>query len=379
MNAPLTHGSCASPFQLVRDAFAENFSKHGEIGAAVCIYKDGQQVVDLWGGIADPATDTPWDRNTIVCMMSVGKAMAALCVLRLVDRGLIDLDAPVIRYWPEFGQAGKSEITVRTLLGGLAGLIYADHAPSGSAFDWNVMVQALEKQEPVWTPGTVGAYHSMTAGHLFGELVRRVDGRMINVFFAEEIASPLGVDYLFGLADTDMARTATIIPNPGSTTFTQIADPTSKLGRAWRILPREPDIFNSKAFRRSIFPSASGHGNARAIARIYAALGNNGSLDGYQILSPSLIDTLRAPSWEGECGLTGRDFRYGLGFFVSCAPLTPFGDNPRAFGHPGAGGAVGFTDPEAGLAFSYSPNFCCAGAGVGERCEGLIAAMFACV
>ncbi len=375
----IIHGTCDPAFALVRDTFAENFTSRGEVGAAVCVYKDGRKVLDLWGGIADQKTGRAWDKDTIVCMMSVGKAMAALCVLRLIDRGLIDLEAPVARYWPEFAQAGKDKITVRLLMGGLAGLVYADHAPEGAAFDWDVMVRALEKQEPIWKPGTVGAYHSMTAGHLFGELVRRVDGRMVNVMFAEEVANPLGADYKIGVDDADLSRVATMIPNPGSVSFTQIADPTSKLGRAWRILPKGPDVFNSTAYRKSVFPSGSGHGTARGIARIYAALCNGGQLDGYYVLSPALIDELRKPSWEGVCGMTDREFRYGLGFFISAPPLIPFGANKRAFGHPGAGGAIGFCDPEAGLSFSYSPNFMCSGAGAGDRCEALIESAFSCL
>lgn len=379
MTATLIHGTCDPSFSHLRDTFAENFQSRDDVGAAVAVYRDGRKVADLWGGVANPETGEKWTENTIVCMMSVGKAMAALCVWRLIDRGKIDLEAPVAKYWPEFAQGGKEAITVRQLLGGLMGLVYADHAPAESAFDWETMVHAMEVQEPIWKPGTVGAYHSMTAGTLFGELVRRVDGRRVNEFFAEEVANPLGIDYKFGLNDAEIKRVASLLPNAGSVTLTQISDPASKLGRAWRILPKEPDVFNSTAFRKTVFPSANGHGNARAIARVYAALGNGGTLDGYRLLSQTLIDELRKPSWEGTCGLTDREFRYGLGFFVSAPPLIPFGNNPRAFGQPGAGGAIGFADPEAGLAFSYSPNQMCAGAGVGAACEALIDATFRCI
>ncbi|MDB5395636.1 MAG: serine hydrolase, partial [Rhodospirillales bacterium] len=195
-------------FQGVADAFNANFRERGEIGAAVCIYKNGEKVVDLWGGLADPAAQTPWQQDTITCMMSVGKAMAGICVLRLVDRGVIDLNAAVARYWPKFAQAGKENITVEQLLGGFAGLIYAEHAPAGSMMDWDVQVDALERQAPVWPPGTRGAYHSMTAGVLFGELVRKVDGRDVAAFFRDEVAAPLGIDYGFGLDDAQIARIA---------------------------------------------------------------------------------------------------------------------------------------------------------------------------
>jgi len=375
----IIQGTCTPAFAKLREEFAENFRSRGEKGAAVAVYLDGRMVADLWGGVANPGTGDLWAEDTIVCMMSVGKAMAALCLWRLIDRGKIDLDARVSKYWPEFGRAGKEAITVRLLLGGLAGLVYADHAPAGSAFDWDVMVGAMERQEPVWKPGTVGAYHSTTAGTLFGELVRRVDGRGIDVFFAQEVAGPLGLDYKFGLGDSDMRRVAPLLPNPDSVMLNQIGDPSSKLGRAWRIFPKERDVFNSEAFRKAVFPSANGHGNARAIARVYSALSQGGQLNGYHLLSRSLIEELRTPAWEGICGLTDRPFRYGLGFFVSAPPLLPFGANGKAFGHPGAGGAIGLADPEAGISFSYSPNLMCAGAGVGDRCEALINAAFSCL
>ncbi|MEX1148137.1 MAG: serine hydrolase domain-containing protein [Sphingomonadales bacterium] len=369
-------GTCDPAFAVVRQTFEDNFRQRDELGAAVCVYKDGQKVVDLWGGIADRETGQLWAADTIVCMMSVGKSMAALSVLMLVDRGVIDLEAPVARYWPEFGQAGKEAITVRTLLTGKAAVLYADQAPDGSAYDWDTLIEALEKQEPAWEPGTRGAYHSMSMGVLLGELVHRADGRMIDVFFAEEVAGPLGADYRFGLTDEDIARVSDIVRNEGSTTLNQIADPTTKLGRAWRVVPNAADRYNRDDFRRAVFPSSNGHGNARAIARIYAALAGGGAVDDVRLVSPETVEIARTESWNGTCGMTGRDFRYGHGFFMHRPPLLPFGVSDRAFGHPGAGGAIGFADPEAGIAFSYSPNFMTDGAGVGDRCNALIDATF---
>lgn len=367
------HGQCDAGFAAVGEVFAENFHSRGEIGAAVCVYKDGKKVVDLWGGITDLETGNPWVKDTIVCMMSVGKSMCALSVLMLVERGKIELDAPVARYWPEFAQAGKDKITVRILLAGKAGLLYADHAPDEAGYDWDVMIRAFEQQQPEWEPGTKGGYHSMSCGFLLGELVHRVDGRMIDVFFAEEVAGPLGVDYRFGLTDDDMTRVASIIPSPESVTLKQSQDPSTKLGRAWRIRPKAPVPYNDERYRRAVFPSSNGHGNARAIARVYAALAQGGSLDGVTLISPELIEIARTETWRGTCQMTDREFRYGTGFFLNYPPLLPFGANDRAFGHPGAGGAIAVADPENGLAFSYSPNLMCGGAGVGDRCIALVA------
>ncbi len=376
IGAPVS-GECDSRYGRIRETFEANFAERGEVGAAVCVYENGRKVVDLWGGWADRDTRRPWERATLVCMMSVGKSLAALCVLILADRGAIDLDAPVADYWPGFAQAGKAEITVRTLMQGKAGLLYADHAADGAAYDWETMIRAFELQAPEWEPGTKGGYHSMSAGFLLGELVRRAGGRPFEVFFDEEVARPLGVDYRFGLDDADIARTATIIPNPASVTFTQVRDRSTKLGRAWRVRPDFADHYNSDAYRRSVFPSSAGHGNPRAVARIYALLAGGGELDGVRLLSPELIEQARTESWSGICEMTDRDFRYACGFFLNHPPLLPFGTNPRAFGHPGAGGAIGFADPEAGLAFSYSPNFMCGGAGVGDRCGALVDSLYA--
>ncbi|GIL37998.1 serine hydrolase domain-containing protein [Roseiterribacter gracilis] len=373
----MINGTCSSRFERVGEVFAENFAKRGEVGAAVCVYENGVKLVDLWGGVADPQTGMMWEQNTLVCMMSVGKGMSALCVHRLIDRGAIDLHAPVAQYWPEFAQAGKGAITVKQLLGGLAGLIYADAAPPNSIMNWKVMVGALEQQAPEWPPGTKGAYHSMSMGFLMGELVRRVDGRPIDQFFREEIAQRLDVEYGYGLNDEQIARTARIIPNPESVTANAIKDRASKLGRAWKARPAGSEYYSTDEFRRGVLPSSNGHGNARSVARIYAALSLDGTIDGVEILKPGSIERLREEQWDGICGMTDRHFRYGQGFFLGGLPLAPLGPNRQAFGHPGAGGALGFADPESKIAFSYSPNFMCGGAGVGDRCEALVQAVFA--
>ncbi len=375
MLATSIEGECDAEFAAVSRAFETNFLDRGEIGAAVCVYKDGRKKVDLWGGWADPETRRPWERDTIVCMMSVGKSLAALSVLILVDRGKINLEAPVARYWPEFAQSGKGGITVRVLISGQAGLLYADAAPDGSAYDWDVMIRAFETQAPEWEPGTRGGYHSVSAGYLFSELVQRVDGRSIQQFLAEEVTGPLEVDYRYGLAEEDRDRVANIIPNPESHTFVQSRDPTTKLGRAWRVRPNSHDGYNAEDYRRAVFPSSNGHGNARGVARIYAALACGGALDGVRLLSQEMIEEARREAWHDVCEMTDRVFRYGHGFFLNC-PMAPLGANPRAFGHPGAGGALAFADPEGRIAFSYSPNLMCAGGGVGDRCEALVASAY---
>lgn len=369
-------GHCDPRFAAVADAFGKSFSELGEIGAAVAVYEGDKAVVDLWGGVARPATGQAWAENTLTCMMSVGKGMAALCIHRLVEQGKIDLDATVASYWPEFAQAGKAAITVRDVLTAKSGVIYADSAPFGAVFDWDVMTGAIAAQEPAWEPGTRGGYHSMTCGFLLGELVRRADGRRLPQFFQDEIATPLGIDYGWGLSDEQIARTADIVSNPAHDTVKAFADPSTKLGRAWHMRPKGPDFYNSDGFRRGVLPSSNGHGNARGVARVYAALAAGGTIDGVRLVSPETIELMRTLQWDGDCQMTGRPYRYGMGFFLNKTPMVPMGPNPNAFGHPGAGGAIGFADPERGIAFAYSPNFMCAGAGSGERCLALAEAAF---
>lgn len=372
----LVNGSCDEPFAAVRRAFAENFANRDELGAAVCVYHDGRKVVDLWGGHKDPQRTQPWDEDTIVCMMSVGKGVAAICSHVLIDRGELDIAKPVAHYWPEFVQAGKQDITVEQLIAHHAALVYPDLAPPDSLWNWDVMVDALERQAPAWEPGTIGAYHSSTYGHLVGELIRRVDGRTIGAFLREEIAAPLGLDYAFGLNDEQIARTIDLQPHPDSATSNAINDPDTKLYRAWRPLLKQPHWYNTEQFRRIEFPSANGHGNARAIARLFATLSLGGAIDGAHILRPETVDLLRAQRWDNPCGLTDRPFRMALGLHLNSPGYMPMGPNPASYGHAGLGGALGFADPDAHIAFSYCTNAMCAGEGVGDRCQALIDATF---
>ncbi|MDB5459395.1 MAG: beta-lactamase family protein [Caulobacteraceae bacterium] len=372
----MIQGLCDPDFERVKEAFEANFTQRGEVGAAVCVYADGRPVVDLWGGMADPEAGRPWAEDTLVAMMSVGKGMAALCVHRLIERGEIDLDAPMALYWPGFGQAGKQAVTVHHVLSGQSGVLFADTAPPLSVLDWDAMIDAIERQPPEWVPGSRGAYQSMTMGFMLGELVRRVSGRRLNAFFQEEIARPLGVEYAWGLSPEQESRTAPIIGNPAHDTVKAFADPSTKLGRAWHMRPKGTQFYNTPGFRQGVLPSSNGHGNARGVARIFAALAQGGTLDGVQLLSDPEVEVARTLQWDGICGMTDRHYRYGLGFFLNSQPLAPMGDNTRAFGHPGAGGALGFADPERRLAFAYSPNFMCAGAGSGDRCTALVTALY---
>ncbi|MFC7755987.1 serine hydrolase domain-containing protein [Tsukamurella soli] len=209
----LIGGDCDSRFQRVREEFERNFAERGELGASVCVMVDGETVVDLWGGIADPKTGQPWNRDTVNVVMSCSKGLTATCLTMLVDRGRIDLDQPVARYWPEFGRNGKSEITVRQVATHQSGVAHVTgRVPPGGMCDWNAMVALLERQAPLWQPGTRTGYHSFTIGFILGELLSRVDGRSIGTFLRDEIAEPLGLDCWIGLPADIEPRVAPSIP-----------------------------------------------------------------------------------------------------------------------------------------------------------------------
>jgi CubicO group peptidase (beta-lactamase class C family) len=209
------HGQCDSHFAAVREAFAANFAQRGEVGAAVCIYADGNPVVNLWGGYADAARSRPWDRNTIVSVASTTKGMVAICAHMLVERGLLDLDAPVARYWPEFAQAGKAHIPVRWLLSHRAGLpAIRQDIPPQSLYDWHALTGVLAETEPWWEPGTRHGYHAFTFGHLVGEVIRRLSGKSVGQFFRTEVAGPLGADFFIGVPEAADARAAETLPDP---------------------------------------------------------------------------------------------------------------------------------------------------------------------
>lgn len=375
--AGVVQGSCDPRFARVREAFERNFAEDGELGASVAVVLDGRSVVDLWGGHRDAARARPWERDTIACMMSVAKAVSALCVHILADEGRIDIDAPIARYWPEFAAAGKQDIPVRWILCHLAGIPAADAAARGDMYDWGAMTRAIAAQAPLWPPGSTRCYHSATQGFVLGELVRRVDGRSLGRFLRERVAGPLGIDYAIGLDAAAIARCADMIPAKG-TIFdaAQRGDRESLLGRAWFPLAEGED-FNSDAWRRAEIPSANGHGNARAIARLYGALARGGEVDGTRVIGREALERAIELQWHGPSISSKLVFRTALGFFLSAPPDRPMGPNPRTFGHSGAGGAQGFADPDARLGFAYCPNRMHGGIDIGTRATRLVEAAFA--
>ncbi len=362
----VVHGTCDPKFAKVRAEFAEGFLARNEVGAAVAVTVDGKPVLDLWAGHADQARMHPWNRDTIVNVYSTTKGMTALCAHQLVEQGRLDLDAPVAKYWPEFAASGKAEIPVRWLLSHRSGLAAARPVlPPEALYDWSMITGALAAQEPWWEPGTRHGYHAVTFGWLVGEVVRRISGTSLGTYFREQIAEPLGLDFHIGLPEPEHARAAEIsmIPPPDpdmegmSLAAAIMSDPQGVQAMAFINPPSMVLGPNNAAWRNAEIPGANGHSDARSLARVYGALACDGDLDGAHVLDRAGIARCRSEQSLGDDLVLGLSTRFGLGYMLS-QPRSGarFGPNPGAFGHPGAGGSVGFADPEARVGFGYVMN-----------------------
>jgi len=376
-------GHCDARFKRVREVFEASFASGAELGAALCIYRDGVPVVDLWGGFADKDRTKPWRRDTLANVYSTTKGITALCAHQLVERGELDLDAPVARYWPEFAQAGKGEIPVRMLLSHRAGLpAVAKPLAPADIFDWGKMTTALAEQKPWWTPGTKHGYHALTYGWLVGELVRRASGMSIGRYVREHVAAPLGAEFWIGLPEELDARTADLVQGPiaassGPNLLEIIAkDPEGMLAKAFANPPLFAMSPNSRDWRAAELAAANGHTSAHALARIYASLAQGGELDSVRVLGRDAIERARAVQSSGQDAVLPMVTRFGLGFMVP-PDQEPLGPNPRVFGHGGAGGSLGLADPEARIGFGYVMNLMHTGLWlVDPRPRALLAALY---
>jgi CubicO group peptidase (beta-lactamase class C family) len=372
-------------FEAVRDAFADNFTERGEVGASYAFYVEGTKVVDIWGGVRND-TGAPYDDQTLQIVFSSTKGATAACAHLLAQRGLLDIDAPVGTYWPEFGQAGKEHIPVRWLLSHQAGLPTVDAKLSREeVLAWEPVIHALEVQAPLWEPGVAHGYHAITYGHLVGEVVRRIDGRSLGTFFHEEFAEPLGLEFWIGLPKELEPRVAPMIPmNTGGGNIADLLGADSWLVRALNFNGAfEEDLgtgANHADFHAAELPAANGIANARSLARLYAGL--IGAVDGGPsegLLTSEQIDIARTLQTSGSdqvLSMPGFDVEstIALGFW-SASPFAPFGGR-HAFGHSGAGGSVGFADPEHHLAAGYVMNQMGIGISVDPRSSALIRASY---
>lgn len=373
-------GECAAGFEAVREAFAANFAAGREVGASFAAMRDGEPIVDLWGGYADAARTRPWQRDTIVNVFSTTKAMTALCAHMLVDRGQLDVDAPVAQYWPEFAQQGKERITTRQLLSHTAGLAALRAVlPAEAFYDWQRIVEALQSETPWWEPGTANGYHAITYGHLVGEVIRRVSGESPGTFFRRHVAEPLHADFHIGLPASEEARVAEMVPpTRGETAAAGAAptpDPESLLGKVMNNPPLRPEAANTREWRAAEIPAANGQGNARSVARVMSALACDGTVDGVRLLGPDTIARAIEEQRYAKDLVLGFRLRWGLGFMLTSSEL-PLGPNPRVFGHGGWGGSLGFADLDARVSWSYVMNKMSPGTTGDFRAAGPIAALY---
>ncbi|AVV42179.1 serine hydrolase [Streptomyces sp. ID05-04B] len=359
------NGAVAEGFEPVREAFARNFEALGDRGAAVAVYRDGRKVVDLWGGTKDVDGTAPWEQGTAQIVRSATKGVVAAGLLLLHQRGELDLDAPVGTYWPEYKAAGKERTLVRHVLAHRAGVPVLDRPLTpAEAADPDLGAAAVAAQAPVWEPGTDHGYHAQTYSWLTGELVRRITGRPVGEWIADEIARPLGADLWLGLPAAlrgragrvgqveAPAQTGTLRTRPRPAVTAAYADPASLTRRAFAAITPLPDE-NDAAYRAAALPASNGIATAEGLARFYASL--IGEVEGgVRLLRPKTVELARGEQSSGPDRVLVVNTRFGLGPMLhgAVSPLL----SPGAFGHPGRGGALGLADPESGIAFAYVTN-----------------------
>jgi len=349
------HGTCDPRFEGVRKTFAGNLESGADIGASFAVTMNGEMVVDLWGGWADPGQTRPWEADTLVNVYSTTKTMTALTALLLADRGQLDVHAPVARYWPEFAANGKSAVTVAHLMSHSSGLSgWKEPITVEDLYDWEKATSLLAAQAPFWEPGTAPGYHGMTQGFLVGEVVRRITGASLGTVFRTEIAEPLGADFHIGLPASEDHRVAELIPPPpgqGMAEGDDLPELTANMSNNPRV---EVSETRTRAWRGAEIPAAGGHGNARAIARVHAILANGGEVDGRRYLSEAGCRRALELQVEGQDLVMHIPARFGLGFGLA-GPTMP-APNPNTIFWGGYGGSLAIIDMDARTSFGYAMN-----------------------
>ena len=347
------NGHCTDGFGAVSDAFVANFDAGLELGASVCVTVGGEPVVDLWAGDANEHGD-PWERDTIVNVYSTTKTMATTCMLMLADRGQLDFDAPVAKYWPEFAQNGKEGVLVKHVMAHSAGLSGIDEPLEPmDVCDFDKIVGLLEKQAPWWDPGTQAGYHALTQGHLQAEILRRITGETMNDFFVREVTGPLGADFHLSLDASHDDRVGDLIPPDDPFGDARGVDPSSVAYRTLlnpQLTALEP---RTREWRAALIPAAGGIGNARSVGRVHSALACGGTVDGVTLMSPETVESILVEQNSGPDLVLLQDTRFGMGFGLGNEML-PI--PPRAFFWGGWGGSLALIDLDARLTVSYVMN-----------------------
>lgn len=371
------HGSCEGRFEPLRDVLARQIDADVDLGASIAVTVEGESVVDIWAGWTDEAKTTPWERDTITNVWSTTKTMTSLAALVLVDRGELDVYASVATYWPEFAANGKEAIEVRHLMSHTSGVSgWAQPVVVEDLYDWDKATSMLAAQEPWWAPGTASGYHALNQGHLVGEVVRRVSGKPLGRFFAEEIAGPLGADFHIGLPPEADARVAPVTPPPPLPFDLSSIDPDSPLMKTMTGPAPDASVANTEAWRRADIGAANGHGNARSVARIQSVVANGGAVDGVQLLSPKTIDLIFEQQADGIDLVLGVPLRWGIGYGLPQPETLPYLPTDRICFWGGWGGSIIVIDVDRRMTLSYMMNRMQAGIIGGPTAEAVITAAY---
>ena len=373
------HGTFDSRFGAMADLLSASIDAGTDVGASVAVTIDGAPVVDIWGGWADEAKTTPWEENTITNVWSTTKTMMALSALVLVDRGELDVYAPVAKYWPEFAANGKESVEVRHLLSHTSGVSgWAQPIVVDDIYDWEKSTAKLAAQEPWWEPGTQSGYHALNQGHLVGEVIRRITGKKLGQFFADEIAGPLNIDFHIGLAPSEFHRIANVIPPPPLPIDFATLDMNSVLVKTFTGPAPGAEASWTSEWRQADIGAANGHGNARSVARAQSIIANGGEIDGVRLLSPATIDLIFEQQATGMDLVLGIDSTFGIGFGLPNASYPYFPEGKICF-WGGWGGSVIIVDVGRRMTISYMMNHMDAGLVGDVRGENLVRAAYAAV
>jgi len=350
-------GVCADQFGAVRAALERNLDSGEELGASLVLDIDGDIVIDMWGGFADQARTIPWTEHTITNVWSSTKTVTSLAALMLADRGELDVDAPVAKYWPEFGARDKQDILVRQLMSHSSGVSGLDQpARVEDLYDWTGSTSRMAGQAPWWEPGTASGYHALNYGHLVGEVVRRISGKTLKQFVADEIAGPLGADFQIGAAESDWGRIADVVPPPPLPFDLAALGPDSPAVRTLTGPVAAAEEANTPGWRRADIGAANGHGNARSVARVMSVVARGGQVDGVRLLGGDTIDLIFREQLNGIDLVLGLPLRWGIGYGLPRLDILPWIPDEKICYWGGWGGSMIVMDVGRRMTISYMMN-----------------------
>lgn len=377
MTEAQVHGTCGERFERLRAELAQNLASGEELGASIVVNVDGATVVDIWGGYQDEARTTPWARDTITNVWSTTKTVTNLAALMLVDRGQLDVYAPVARYWPQFAANGKQDIAVRHLLSHTSGVSGWD-APFSTQdmYDWEKSTSQLAAQAPWWAPGTASGYHALNQGHLVGEIIRRVTGKPLKQFVASEIAGPLGADFQIGAAERDWGRIADVVPPPPLPFDMAAIDPQGPMFKTMTGPVPDAAAANTPGWRNADMGACNGHGNARSVARILSAISLGGEVDGVSLVSQKTIELIFDEQSDGTDLVLGVPLRFGIGYGLPRLDTIPYIPDEKICFWGGWGGSIIAMDLGRRMTISYMMNRMGPGIIGSERSEAYVRAIY---